>query len=366
MKEERLWELVSLKLSGEALPEDLAELYNLLKEYPHLSFKVDLITQVWFEQSKNSGSAEDSFNKHLQRLSNHFTSPALQYDTESNKAEILPSKIKVTNKKAVAWGSAIAATFFFVVILTYLLYVQKKPLELSQNIVTTKPGSKSKLTLPDGTQVWLNSDSKITYDEKFGNDVREVQLTGEAYFDVVKDKNRPFIIHSKVMDIKVLGTAFNVRAYPDEKTFETSLIRGIIEVTLKNNPDKKIILRPNEKLIIQDKPEEAPGKHNEIPETEEKPLLTLSNVRYFKNDSSSVETSWIKNKLAFDSESFELVAKKIEKWYGVHITIKGTELKNVEFTGLFEDETLPEVMDALRLTGSFKYSINRREVTVQP
>src|SRR5205085_10891901 len=88
---------------------------------------------------------------------------------------------------------------------------------IAQNTVMTKPGSKSKLQLPDGTQVWLNSDSKITYGESFMGATREVQLSGEAYFDVVKDKEHPFIIHTQSIDLKVLGTAFNVRSYANEK-----------------------------------------------------------------------------------------------------------------------------------------------------
>src|SRR4029078_631833 len=100
------------------------------------------------------------------------------------------------------------------------------------NTVSTKRGSKSKVQLPDGTQVWLNADSRIAYNEKFQGNLREVTLEGEAYFDVVRDEKRPFVIHTAAIDIKVLGTAFNVRSYANEKNTETSLIRGSIEVTL--------------------------------------------------------------------------------------------------------------------------------------
>ena len=100
---------------------------------------------------------------------------------------------------------------------------------------------------------WLNADSKLTYDENFRGDYREVSLEGEAFFDVVKDKTRPFIIHTKTLDIRVLGTAFNVSAYESEKNTETALFRGSVEVTLHNNPEKKIVLKPNEKLMVNNK-----------------------------------------------------------------------------------------------------------------
>jgi transmembrane sensor len=100
-----------------------------------------------------------------------------------------------------------------------------KPTRQAENTVSTKAGSKSKIQLPDGTQVWLNADSKLEYNENFNVKLREVKLSGEAFFDVVKNKDKPFVIHTSQMDVKVLGTAFNVRSYPDEATTETALLR---------------------------------------------------------------------------------------------------------------------------------------------
>lgn len=364
MKEERLWELVSLKHSGEATPEELQELQNLLNENPDMGFKIDVISQVWSNHSSEEVETETAFNKHLQRLSNHFTSPAFKYeDVGQIDQQIVKRESKF--KRVAFWTSAIAASIIVAFLMIQLVNYPKKLLKPSENIVTTKPGSKSKLILPDGTQVWLNGDSKITYDKNFGNEVREVSLTGEAFFDVIKDANRPFIIHSKTIDIKVLGTAFNVRSYPDERTTETSLIRGIVEVTLKNNPGKKIILKPNEKLVVKDDLKNAKMQKDEA-EVSDVPMLTLTNIKFSKGDSSAIETSWIKNKLAFDEESFDAVAKKIEKWYGVTIAIKDDKIRNEKFSGVFEDETLSEVMDALRLTANFEYSVNKKHITIEP
>src|SRR4030095_9403678 len=128
--------------------------------------------------------------------------------------------------------------------------------------VATKNGNRTKIVLPDGSQVWLNAGSNLDYNNlNFNKDVREVSLNGEAYFDVAKNAGKPFIIHTKKMDIKVLGTTFNVRSYSDEKITEAALIKGSIEVTLKDRKDQKIILKPNEKIIIP----------NEEPKNEKKP-----------------------------------------------------------------------------------------------
>ena len=186
------------------------------------------------------------------------------------------------------------------VICYFLIFHNREPgkktnLPIAQNTVSTNLGSKSKIQLPDGSLVWLNADSRIIYKENFQGPFREVQLTGEAFFEVVKDKEHPFIIHTQSIDLKVLGTAFNVRSYTNEKKTETSLIRGSIEVTLHDNPDKKIVLKPNEKLIVQnnrftmvrDKPDAETSEEDE-------PMMILSKVHFQRKDSSATETLWVK------------------------------------------------------------------------
>ena len=139
--------------------------------------------------------------------------------------------------------------------------------------ISTRYGSRTKLLLPDSTQVWLNSGSKLSYNKTYGNGTREVTLSGEAYFDVVKNPAHPFIIHTVNIDIKVLGTAFNVKSFPGEKNTETSLIRGSIEVTFKNRPSEKIILKPNEKLITANEEPAKDSVYKEGPAEKVKPVL---------------------------------------------------------------------------------------------
>ncbi|WP_431217647.1 FecR family protein [Puia sp. P3] len=233
------------------------------------------------------------------------------------------------------------------------------------NFVSTRNGSKSKLQLPDGTQVWLNSGSNISYDNDFNGTSRQVRLTGEAFFDVVKDNARPFIIHTATVDVTVLGTAFNVRSYPEEKVTETSLIRGAVEVTLKTNAGKKVLLKPNEKLIVSN--DSATIKHDSAKDTRKRPAtMTLTQVHHLDRDSVAAEVLWTKNKLVFDGETLGQVARRLERWYGVTVTIQGDELKNIEFTGVFDDDNLTEVLYALQLSGNFKYEIKKNEVIIIP
>lgn len=365
MKEERIWQLVSLKFSGEATAGELAELHHLLQADPALSFTISQVEQIWKDSTYTPElSVEAAFKRHLQRLNHQSAGSSIEHKDADTGLGAEPKKSLLT-RRIIRMSSIAAAAIIAIVLLYKVNFRKDKPASVAANIVATKPGSKSKISLPDGSQVWLNADSKITYYEDYGISVRAVELTGEAYFDVVKDKNRPFIIHTKSIEVKVLGTAFNVRSYPNEKTSVTSLIRGSVEITVNDNPGKKIILRPNEKLVVQNDQRRAADTQQDA-SVKDGPLLLLSQLHFVNGDSSSVETYWTKNKLAFEGETLENVAKKIERWYDVKVIITSDSLKSEIYTGIFEDDSLPEVMRALQLTGNFRYTIKKKEVVISP
>jgi len=366
MNEERLWLLVSLQLSGEATPEELEELNSLLQQHPEKHLQVEIVRNMWKKEATAHEMVRDnSYDRHLQRLSNHLSEPVLQFEPAAAGEETIVSRPRRIMRRLLIGGSIAAS-----LLIAFLLYKGdnqwERPVteQAAGNTVSTTPGSKSHITLPDGTHVWINADSRITYDQHFTGKYREVHLTGEAYFDVAHDSARPFIIHTRSVDVRVLGTAFNVRSYPDEKTTETALIRGSVEVTLHNNPDKKIILKPNEKLVVNNSmlddsvQQVSNGWDNE-------PMLTLSKVRYARADSStSVEVMWVKNKLAFENETFERMVHELERWYNVRFQINNEKVKWLRFYGVFENKSLDEVLQALSFSGEFQYAINGREVTV--
>ncbi len=330
----------------------------LLRRHPELGLRAEILQNVWKSKQPDPPAAS-SFDRHLQRLSTHLAEPVLQFETQETGTT--PAKAirgnRFSGRYRWLWSAAAAAS---VIIACLLLFHGSNPRPAS-NTVSTKAGSKSKIQLPDGTQVWLNADSKIKYDQDFMGALREVQLTGEAYFDVVKDKSRPFVIHTGSIDVTVVGTSFNVRSYPGEKTTETALIQGAVEITLHNNPDKKIVLRPSEKCTV-----ENPAPEAKTPvAAEEQPMLTVGKIRYGKTDSSSsIETMWVKNKLAFENESFERITTEMERWYNVKFNIKREALKDVYLTGIFENKSLNEVMEALRISGGFKYGVKEGIVSV--
>ena len=374
MNEERVWLLFSLQLSGEATPEEQKELNDLLKQYPDMGLRMEIMRNVWKSKQESSPVNTNNYDKHLQRLSNHLAEPVLQFETETD--DTMQEVIDINKRRRwVKWlwlpaGVAASLLLFFWVFSPAERKTENKSVS-AKNTISTRSGSKSKIELPDGTQVWLNADSKLTYDQNFLGNAREVNLTGEAYFDVAHITSQtgqrvPFIIHTNSIDIKVLGTAFNVRCYPGEKTTETALIRGSVEITLHSSPDKKIILKPDEKLIVRNDNttiiNKAIQKDSSI---DNEPVMTLSRIRPYKNDTSNhIETMWVKNKLAFENESFERMLPEIERWYNVTFVVKNESLKSLHFRGVFENKSLSDVMEALSIARGFHYEIRGDEVII--
>jgi transmembrane sensor len=368
MDEKSFLFLVGKKLSGKADRLELEALEQLVQQNKELE-------QLY--KSLFSGKIQDTAAGQLnaeQAYATHFVK--MQIGQQFDHAAIREEEETPVNRPKIGWLSAAAAAVLIIsILLLYPLWNRKlvQPLteqtDSNKNEIFTKKGSKTNIRLPDGTQVWLNADSKITYPDNFRGATREVQLTGEAFFDVVKDKTRPFVIHTRTVDIKVLGTAFNVRSYPNEKKTETSLIRGLVEVTLVDRPDKKIILRPNEKLSVDNAmltghSLQEPSHSPELP-VAGLPGIKLEKITLMSADSSAMAAAWVNNKLVFDNEPFEQVAFKIERWYNVNMVITDEALKSLRFSAVFEKESLQEVMEALRMTtGRFAYRINNEQVTV--
>lgn len=370
MNHDRFWELVSLRMAGEAGEAELKELELLLAENPEAGMKLETLQVIW--ETKHKGllpQKKEAFNKHLQRLSSHLSQPVLQYENaevEEEEEEFTGNTSNSNLRRIIWWISGVAAVLLIGFFFVSGLPGSKNDIKPdSRNTVSTKKGSKTKIQLPDGTQVWLNADSRITYNENFlGNNIREVELTGEAFFNVVRDEEHPFVIHTETIDVKVLGTSFNVRSYADEKNTETALIQGSVEITLIKSPDKKkIILKPNDKLIVS-------NMAGTLAQDEEKkgvktpPVLMLEKISFKKEDANAVETLWVKNKLAFDDDPLEEIALKIERWYDVKVIITDESLRRESYTATFEDKTLKEVMDALQEGGGFEYVINKKEVLI--
>jgi ferric-dicitrate binding protein FerR (iron transport regulator) len=372
MNQEYAWNLIAKKLAGEASQEELDQLESLLRNDPGLHYPLQIITDLWKHNRHNiKQTADNAFTRHIARMATmniDFNKEKL--NTPENNS--LAPDFLLTKKKSKTKIIFLAASSIFVLMIAffavkyYVVNADKKQSESIQNNlseISTHNGSKTNVVLPDGTTVKLNAGSKLTYDKNYGNTIREVNLSGEAFFDVVKNKEKPFIIHTKKIDIKVLGTIFNVKSYPDEKT-ETSLVRGSIEVTFKDKSSEKIILKPNEKLIVaDDKLSLKSAKTKSLKQTFA-PNVAISHLNYTQEDSTIIETAWVQNKLIFRNETFKQLALRMERWYNVAIRFGDSGIENLSFTGIFENETIQQALDALQLSGKFNYSIKENEIII--
>lgn len=366
LNERRISLLISLKLSGEASPEELNELEGLMNENPELSERIAANEKLWKQLGRRTtGRAEKSFEKHMQRLHEKIFEPDIVSQSYPDAQKLAPVR-KLWRKKyyRILWG-AVAAS----VLLCWFLFRanENSRIQPINNIVSTKAGDKACINLPDGSKVWLNGDSRITYVGEFGNKTREVYLSGEAFFDVAKDKTKPFMIHTRTINLKVLGTAFNVRSYDNEKETETALVRGSVEVTLSNRPNQKILLKPGEKLLVKNIPADTVLNYKKQKHDEETPIAVLTNMNYYGTDSSSIETSWTKNEIVFNNEPLDKIALNLERWFNVRVTIVNDNLKKAKYTATIEeDDKLEDFLEALKLAeGShFKYSVKDNEVVI--
>jgi len=371
---DRFWLLVGLKLDNEASEGELHELEQLIRDNPEWQ---DLLNQArraynFTAYPLQTPDVDKSFSRHIQRLSNHLSRQPKHYETaeqltaEEQADEPPGQTIYTPLKRTLLRFSLIAGGIAASLVLVFLItnYTGKRNGgNNTANVISTRYGSKSKIQLPDGTQVWLNADSKLTYSKDFGNQVREVSLAGEAFFDVQKDVDHPFVIHTNNLDIKVLGTAFNVRSYQNEKTSEATLIRGAIEVTLNNSPERKILMKPSDRIVVQNK-----AAVNTAPATTKEDvagtIYWVGKVDVKEKDNVSLETVWKKNSLAFKNETLEDVAGRIGHWFNVKVSIEDEELKKMTYSCDFKDESLKEVMEALHLTGRFQYQIVKDSVFI--
>ena len=330
-------------------PEDVAFWENYIRENPDRRLLVECAKEK-FIQLFNALAAAD-MEEQLTRLQSRLdlTEPApvvpMQRFEKKKSSNIISLLLKLTA----------AAVLLVAALFTVKYYNNGK--DKSTKIFLAAYGERKNIQLPDGTDVTLNAGSKIEINESFGVSTRDVYLEGEAFFDVKHNAKLPFIVHTPAMDVKALGTAFNVKAYLNEKITETSLIRGLVEVTLKESNNRTMFLYPNQKIKWERPIAKAADL---IPSALKKgDSLNLADSLMKKlvltDDGDIKEVAWKQNKLIFEDELFGDIAILLERWYGAKIEFKDEAIRNYRFTGMFEKEDLNTVLDFLKESRSFNY-----------
>ncbi len=210
----------------------------------------------------------------------------------------------------------------------------------SFNTLSTPTGGQYNIVLADGTKVFLNAVSSIKYPTQFNGDERTVELEGEAYFEVAKDKSKPFIVKSDNQKIQVLGTHFNVHAYNNEAAIKTTLLEGSVAVAFRN---QTAILKPGQQSNI----------------TENSTKITVKEV------DTEAAIAWTNGRFKFDNADLKSVMKQLERWYGIKVEYRG-DVSDVRFNGgTFRNKNLSEVLKVLELS-NIKFRVEGKTIIVYP
>ncbi|MES2275944.1 MAG: FecR domain-containing protein [Bacteroidota bacterium] len=212
------------------------------------------------------------------------------------------------------------------------------------NTVVTPRGGEYQVILPDGTKVWMNAASSLRYPTKFTESERKVYLSGEAYFEVTKDAAHPFIVSARKMDIQVLGTKFNVKAYNDEDFDKTTLTEGHVRLTA---------------IAGHNKADLYPGFQSTVGHSDGHIQIDRANIEE--------ALAWKNGLFVFESEPLESIMRKISRWYDIDVDFSSLKLKQYHFTGRIKrQENVQHILDMITETAKVKFKLNNRTLTISP
>ncbi|WP_298535321.1 FecR family protein [uncultured Algibacter sp.] len=315
--------------------------HNLVEEveiWAYVSKNADEVTRIKIENWKNS----NNFDKEL------FNSIVKLYEvTEKNPFD---DTIDIEEEKTKFFSAVVPANRKSRTIQKYLKYAAVVILFisiagtayqfLSNNIISleTGYGQEREIILSDGSVVWLNAGSKISYKEGFP---RTIQLQGEAFFEVAKDKTHPFTVETPDnVIVKALGTSFNIKAYPENTYSETTLLTGKVEVSSKNYFEEKIIMLPNNNIRIL--------------KVDGTPLKTLI-------QNKQTVLAWRNGKIRFENAPFKDIANDLNNQLNIKLVFENTTIANSKFTAIFDKSTpIEEILEILKASKNFKYNLNQQ------
>lgn len=351
---ERVYLLMARKVAGEASTKELAELETLLAQHPGLQYTFDMASALEpLPRPDDPATADEQARKQrgLQKLDELFSH---EEEAPARRTFRLP-----------VW--AVAASAILLAGIGALIVKRSINSTPAGLVETAKGNSKTEVRLPDGSVVTLNAGSRLRYDSAaLLSGTREVSLEGEGFFNIKADPQHPFIIKTGKVDIKVLGTTFNLKAYPGDKQVETCLYSGKVEVSYKHlDKNKAVVLHPKERLVI-DLPalEQVPSA---VPYRQAKDIATrliAPKPEELLADSIAAP-GWMQGRLDFEDVTFEQLANDLERWYNIKIDIRNEALRGERFTGSFQQKPLPEVLQALRYTLQFNYRVSESQHQVE-
>jgi len=335
--------------SGKLSPEEKQALedWRNASEENRLIFKnaenvwksLDLLQEM---RTYNAGQALSKVNVSIKREQSQNQSDLVGREKHPSKMNVKTGHISGGGRKGfLFYWQRIAAILLLPVILSGIAYYFFNNATDSETAgwqtVSTPPGVKSQTQLPDGTKVWLNSDTRLSYPVTFARNRRQVKLEGEAFFEVVKNSRQPFCVDLGKIGIEVTGTAFNAINYIDEKQTEVILTSGKINLLDQHGNKRRLVteMNPGEKAIFR----ESSGK------------IAIQRVDTDKY------TSWIHGRLVFRDDAMAEVVRRLNRWFNVEIEIPDPEIAQYVYTATFSDETIEQILDLFKRTSPVQYTV---------
>jgi ferric-dicitrate binding protein FerR (iron transport regulator) len=339
-------------IEGTASRVEKDEMESWLLEDPGNQQYLEKVKKVWFAVDELKALSLIDVNKDWDAVEKRISGRSGNLNRPARKKQV----------RLLPWAK-IAAVFVLGIIMASLFFYLRQ--DLSQNSklaghpyeLNIPDGQKSDIVLPDGTKIMINAGSKLLFPGDFYSNPREVWLEGEAFFEVTKNAKSPFLVHTAGMDMKVLGTTFNVRAYSGEDIIETTLVEGKVVLSTQEG-GKEVALEPNHKAIL------IKSKDAEIPAGIRREFETLKTGEIIVSGLINPEeaVSWTKGKLIFENEYLDVIARRLEKFYGVKIRIEDPGLKKLRYTGTLKKVSVEKTLKALQLTTSFGYTEEDNEI----
>ncbi len=375
-KEEGADRLILAFLTGELTHTEKEELEQWLNESAANKAYFKQINKLWKAAALSARNSKYNSNEAFQRVQYQIFEENKSQHGTGQKTQGIRNTIVAEMMK---WAAVIIISLatgagLYYIVSDYSTISRAKAVSR----IEVPLGAKSKVLLPDGTEVWLNAGSKLTYPVNYGKKSREVILSGEGYFKVIHNPAKPFIVNASKVSITALGTEFNVKAYPDENVVETILVKGSVVVKKpesyendQKHSGQSIILKPGQKARIYKKPE-VTNKYVSIPEKEKKDESKVSTpLQPLKADkinlqvsNTSVETSWKDERWIVKGENLDELLVLLSRRFNIKITLLNQELSQYQFSGTIENETLEQVFKIMSLTIPMSYTINKGDVMI--
>ncbi len=314
MENKKYIDLFEKYLRNEASEEETQLLLNMLRRDNNL----DQYLERMLDQSHPEMDAKTEQRMHAQIRSTI---------AQGRKRSLRTASLR----RAMQWAAMIVLPLLSA-LLVYLFTSDQLPGN-NQVTITAPNGEKAIITLADGSRVWINSGSSLTYGNDFNRHERMVSLDGEAYFEVAKDPQRPFIVHTREMEVQALGTTFNVSAYSDENYSSAVLAEGKIKVNVRGQEE---ILTENQRAIV------------------DKANHSLSTDRVYASDF----IQWKDGNLYFENSSFDEIANTLSRVFNVEIRFASEKLRSIRFTGTLGNSSIRNALDILSLTSAMHYEMN--------